>query len=158
MRLHRLTPTRRATHAIAAVMLCVVASAGSQLRAERRSQSADSLASLKVEGEEIYVRDCSSCHGADGTGDGAGPALDGNMNLGNAERVVKQILEGSPEKGMDPFGPSLSDHEIAAAATYVRTAWNNTYGAVREQDVSQARRAMPRVAPGAPAPAHVIAP
>jgi len=139
-------------------MLCVLAAPGGELRAERQGETSNPLARLKVEGEEIYARECSSCHGADGTGDGAGPALDGNGNLGNAERVVKQILEGSPEKGMDPFGPSLSDHEIAAAATYVRTAWNNSYGAVREEDVSQARRSDAPGRPRGTSPAHVIAP
>lgn len=104
--------------------------------------ASDQLAALKGEGQEVYTRECASCHGADGTGDGAGPALDGNTNLGNKDHVLERILLGSPENGMDPFGKALSDREIAAAATFVRNAWNNTFGVVAEADVTKAREAL----------------
>ncbi|MEO8481110.1 MAG: cytochrome c [Acidobacteriota bacterium] len=109
------------------------------IRAQEAASSSDQLATLKGEGQELYTRDCASCHGADGTGDGAGPSLDGNTNLGNKDHVLKQIIEGSPDNGMDPFGKALSDHEIAAAATFVRNAWNNSYGVVLDADVKTAR-------------------
>jgi mono/diheme cytochrome c family protein len=99
----------------------------------------DQLEALKGDGEAIYSRDCASCHGAEGTSDGAGPALDGNNNLANKEHVIKRILGGSPEKGMEAFGKTLSDRDVAAAATYVRNAWNNTFGVVLESDVAPLR-------------------
>ena len=123
-------------------VLLVLAVAGRALaRGQDAPATGDPLAALKSEGQEVYARDCSSCHGADGTGDGAGPALDGNANLANKDHVLKRILEGSPENGMDPFGKDLSDHEIAAAATFVRNAWNNAYGAVTDAEVKTARGA-----------------
>jgi mono/diheme cytochrome c family protein len=103
----------------------------------------DQLAVLKAEGQQIFMRDCASCHGAEGTGDGAGPALDGNTNLGDKDHVVKRILLGSPEKGMDAFGKVLTDREIAATATFVRNAWNNAYGMVAESEVAKLRESSP---------------
>ena len=88
------------------------------------------------------MRDCASCHGAEGTGDGAGPALDGDTNLRNKDHVIKRILQGSPEKGMEPFGKVLTDREIAATATFVRNAWNNAYGVVAESDVAKVRESL----------------
>jgi mono/diheme cytochrome c family protein len=110
-----------------------------RLAARAQETPADQLEALKGDGETIYARDCASCHGAEGTSDGAGPALDGNNNLANKEHVIKRILGGSPEKGMEAFGKTLSDHDIAAAATYVRNAWNNTFGVVLESDVAPLR-------------------
>ena len=99
--------------------------------------ASDSFDALEAEGEEIYNRDCASCHGADGTGDGAGPALVGNPALANKEHVVRRILTGG--KGMDPFGKTLSDRDVAAVATFVRNAWDNANGVVLETDVTGLR-------------------
>lgn len=111
----------------------------SAAREQDAARDVGSLASLKAEGREIYERDCASCHGAEGNGDGAGPSLDGNTKLSSKDHVIKRILLGAPENGMDPFGASLSDRQVAAAATFVRNAWNNTYGVVTESDVQTAR-------------------
>lgn len=110
-----------------------------RVAARAQDAPADQLEALKGDGETIYSRDCASCHGAEGTSDGAGPALDGNNNLANKEHVIKRILGGSPEKGMEAFGKTLTDHDVAAAATYVRNAWNNTFGIVLESDVAPLR-------------------
>lgn len=140
LRSFKCSPLPAAAAGFAAVLILATAGRPSA-RGQDSPATGDQLAALKSEGQEVYARDCSSCHGADGTGDGAGPALDGNTNLGNKDHVLKRILEGSPENGMDPFGKALSDHEIAAAATFVRTAWNNTYGVVTDADVKMARGA-----------------
>ena len=125
-------------------LVCTTATIGlllplGRLAARAQETSADQLEALKGDGEAIYSRDCASCHGAEGTSDGAGPALDANNNLANKEHVIKRILGGSPEKGMEAFGKTLSDHDIAAAATYVRNAWNNTFGIVLESEVAPLR-------------------
>ena len=101
----------------------------------------DDLRTLKSEGEVVYNRECASCHGGDGNGDGAGPALAGDAALANTDRVIQKILDGAPDKGMEPFGKSLSDRDVAAVATYIRTAWDNTHGLVREADVTRVRKA-----------------
>jgi mono/diheme cytochrome c family protein len=40
---------------------------------------------------------------------------------------------------MPPFALSLSDHDIAAVLSYVRSAWGNRAGEVTPQDVDRLR-------------------
>ena len=87
----------------------------------------------------VYTRECASCHGADGQGDGAGPALSGDMALANKEQVIRQILHGGDKGTMDPFAAVLTDRQVAAVATFVRTSWDNAYSAVLETDVKPLR-------------------
>jgi mono/diheme cytochrome c family protein len=47
---------------------------------------------------------------------------------------------GNPRPyGMPPFRHSLSDSEVAAVATYVRSAWGNDAGAVMPLDAQKIR-------------------
>jgi len=101
--------------------------------------AAEQLAELKAEGQVIYSRECASCHGADGQGDGAGPPLNGDMTLANKEHVIQRILGGTSDGGMDPFAKVLTDRQIAAAGTFVRNGWENAYGVVLEADVRTMR-------------------
>lgn len=91
-------------------------------------------------GEEIFSRTasppCASCHGQNGEG-GVGPKLAGNDRLSDQSLVIRQILRGG--QFMPSFGEQLSDQQVAAVATYVRNAWENNFGAVTEEEVSQAR-------------------
>lgn len=128
----------RARFSLAACGLAVV----SVLMAGRlsgRGQDDVTLEALRDDGSVIYARDCASCHGLEGTSDGAGPALDGNARLAAKSHVIEQILKGSPDKGMEAFGKTLDDYDVAAVATYVRNAWNNTFGIVRPADVTPVR-------------------
>ncbi len=90
------------------------------------------------DGSKIYSSaGCSGCHGHSGNG-GIGPRLSGNKELSDAHAVVEQILNGG--KQMPPFKGQLSDAEIAAVATYIRTGLNgNHFGDVSEQQVAQAK-------------------
>src|SRR5689334_20089603 len=112
------------------VRLCVLGLWLLSLSAEERpafrpvvQTPAEDLRTLKAEGEVIYNRECASSNGGDGNGDGPGPARASDTSLSNTVRVIKQILEGAPDKGMDPCGKTLSDRDVAAVATYVRNAW-----------------------------------
>ncbi len=98
------------------------------------------MAALFDQGAEIYGINCLECH-MEG---GVGRKLDGDAALANAETVITQLLEGSPNFTMPAFASTLSDREIAAVATYVRNAGENHYGIVREADV---RRLRDRLAP-----------
>jgi len=138
-----LTIPRAASAAGVALLVMLATSGRTSAQAQDVSPSADQLTALKGQGEEVYTRECEGCHGAQGNGDGAGPALDGNTNLSNKDHVLKRIIEGSPEKGMDPFGKTLGDRDIAAVATFVRNAWNNAYGVVVDADVKKMRDAFP---------------
>jgi len=112
------------------------------LLAQQSPSPAEQLAALKDEGQVIYSRECASCHAGDGTGDGAGPSLAGNTNLSNKDHVIKRILGGTADGGMDPFGKVLTDRQVAAVATFVRNAWDNTNGVVLEADVKPIRAEM----------------
>lgn len=92
------------------------------------------LATLKGEGADIFAAHCAECHGDRGQG-GAAPALGGNDALANTERIVNQILRGS--RYMPRFDTTLTDREIAAVATFIRTSWGNEFGPVSEERVAE---------------------
>lgn len=94
------------------------------------------VAALQKEGEGIFSSNCAECNGANGQG-GQGPALSGNTKLKNTGHVVTQISYGG--HGMPPFGDQLSDEQLAAVATYIRTSFGNDFGALTPQDVSANR-------------------
>lgn len=96
---------------------------------------ADLVAALKKEGATVYFSSCQSCHGAAGAG-GAGPALASNPNVDNTPELLRQVLKGGSY--MPPMG-ALSDREIAAVTTYIRTGWGNTSSPISEADVAAAR-------------------
>jgi mono/diheme cytochrome c family protein len=95
-------------------------------------------AELRAEGQVVFGTSCVSCHDADG-GDGSAPALNGHPSMGARDHVVRQILRGNAEKGMPAFAATLSDRQVAAVATYIRTAWDNAHGVVLEADVKKVR-------------------
>ena len=43
--------------------------------------------------------------------------------------------------GMPPFAGSLSDNEVAAVVTYIRTAWGNRGTAVAAREANELRSA-----------------
>lgn len=98
----------------------------------------DVTAELAAEGQVVFGTACVSCHDADG-GDGSAPALSGHPSMGARDHIVRQILRGNLEKGMPAFAATLSDRQVAAVATYIRNAWDNTHGAVLEADVKKVR-------------------
>jgi len=103
------------------------------------------------QGDFIYAAICAPCHQASGRGvSGQYPPLAGSeWTLGGAEipaRIVLNGLQGPVKvKGqtyrneMPAFGAQLSDAEIAAVLTYVRSSWGNQAGAVSEDVVKKAR-------------------
>lgn len=79
---------------------------------------------------------CFACHGQLGYG-GAGPGFRGDKMLAAQDYVIARILLGG---GIMPaFGEKLSDQEIAAVATYIRTSWGNDFGSVDPKQVAKAR-------------------
>jgi mono/diheme cytochrome c family protein len=91
-------------------------------------------------GSDVYARaHCAACHGGLGYG-GAGPRLRGEPLLEADTYVVGQILLG---RGIMPsFGDKLSDREIAAVATYIRTSWGNDFGPVTPERVAEIRKSL----------------
>ena len=85
----------------------------------------------------IYDAQCASCHGAEGEGKPPHyPPLAGNQSIQMASAVnaIRMVLNGGYPPGTDgipmpygmpPFAQPLSDDEVAAVVTYIRTAWGN---------------------------------
>jgi mono/diheme cytochrome c family protein len=94
------------------------------------------------DGATVYLNDCSSCHQADGQGvSGAFPPLAGNAVVtGNPVAViaiVKNGLEGRVTVNklaysgiMPSWKGQISDDQLAAVISYIRSAWNNHAGGV----------------------------
>lgn len=86
-----------------------------------------------------FSDNCAACHQPDGKGiEGAFPALAGDrFVLGAAAEPIKVVLDG--RAGMPAFRIDLSDAQIAAALTYVRTSWGNKAPPVATADVAALR-------------------
>jgi mono/diheme cytochrome c family protein len=103
--------------------------------------AASAAPALALDGKAVFEANCSACHQLTGKGvPGAFPALAGDkFVLGPPEPVAKTVLNG--RGGMPKFGADLSDDEIAAALSYVRSAWGNAAPPVTVATVSAERTA-----------------
>jgi len=91
------------------------------------------------DGAAIYASKCVSCHKADGKGGGPFPALAGNAGV-TAKDPSAMIAETVKGKGLMPaYGGKLSNAEIAAVLTYVRSSWGNNASAITEAQVAAAK-------------------
>jgi mono/diheme cytochrome c family protein len=102
-------------------------------------------------GARIYGQQCASCHGGQGEGSArvyprlAGRGVLANGPAGNAIRMVLDggygpSTDGNPRPfGMPPFSAALSDADVAAVLTHVRTSWGNQGSPVQPQDVGRLR-------------------
>lgn len=93
------------------------------------------------DGEGVYREVCQSCHmprGEGAAGAAAYPALADNPTLEAAGYPVTLVLHG--QRAMPGFGAMLTDAQVAAVVTYIRTHFGNDFGAaVSESDVRAAR-------------------
>jgi mono/diheme cytochrome c family protein len=104
-----------------------------------------------VDGAALYASLCAACHQATGQGlPGVFPPLAGTPSIVGAERrlaaIVLHGVTGSLTVGgtvyngaMPAFGAQLSDAEIAAVLTHVRSQWGNAAPAVPADTVMQVR-------------------
>ncbi len=78
-------------------------------------------ASLK-EGKDIFVKNCVSCHGANGEG-GIGPNMTDDYWIHGPKmsQMVHTITVGVPAKGMIPWRGTLKEDQIVKVASYLRT-------------------------------------
>ncbi len=113
--------------------------------AEKGSTSEDPLVAT---GEKIYRIQCLMCHQAEGEGipDLQPPLAGSEAVTGEVEPLVHWILGGSAAKQgpseysnfMPPF-ELLSDDDVAAVATYIRTGFGNQAARVEPSEVAAAR-------------------
>ena len=85
---------------------------------------------LMEEGERVYLRNCASCHQANGQGiPPAFPSLVGQgLAVGPIQEHIDIILYGKAGTAMQAFGAQLNAAELAAVTTYERNAWGNNTG------------------------------
>jgi mono/diheme cytochrome c family protein len=104
-------------------------------------------------GRTVYDARCASCHGAQGEGKPPHyPPLAGNQSIQmeSAVNAIRMVLNGGfppgtadnpMPYGMPPFAGSLSDNEVAAVVTYIRTAWGNRGTVVAAREANELRSA-----------------
>jgi mono/diheme cytochrome c family protein len=104
-------------------------------------------------GKKIYEAQCAVCHGAEGKGKLPHfPPLANNQSIQMTSAVnpIRMVLNGGYAPGtaknpmpygMPPFGQNLSDVEVAAVVTYIRTAWGNHGMPVTPQEANALRAA-----------------
>jgi mono/diheme cytochrome c family protein len=120
-------------------------------REESAAAPAAASAAVAARGARLYADHCVQCHGEQGQGvPGAYPPLAGNraVTLAATANLVQVVLgggfppatAGNPRPfGMPPYATVLSDAEIAAVLTHIRTSWGNRASAVGELHVTQQR-------------------
>jgi mono/diheme cytochrome c family protein len=109
---------------------------------------ADAATAARVEQGRTAFAICAACHQADGRGLPAlAPPLSGSAVVnGPASALIDVVLHG---RDVDPAYPSmpplagLSDDQLAAILTYVRTSWGNAAPPVTA-DAVRTRRTAPR--------------
>lgn len=111
------------------------------------SSTTASAAPKSSNGAAVFTTNCASCHQSDGKGGGAAPALAGNtLVTGTAAKVihiVKNGLTGSVQVNGKTFNgimPAwkgvISNDDIAAVTTYIRSSWGNKASAVTSAQVA----------------------
>ena len=118
-------------------------------------QPKSGAAAAAAQGRKVYETVCGICHGIDGTGKpNQAPPLAGSewVITGGFHRLAQIPLVGlngnlSVEGkdwnlNMAPMGAALSDADLAAVLTYIRTSWGNKAGPVSADDVKAVRAAV----------------
>jgi mono/diheme cytochrome c family protein len=108
---------------------------------------------LFQDGRRVYEAKCATCHGSDGKGKLPHyPPLANNQSIEMTSAVnpIRMVLNGGYPPGtrknpmpygMPPFAQELSDVEVAAVVTYIRTAWGNQGTPVGPRDANVLRAA-----------------
>ena len=107
---------------------------------------------IAVDGAQIYASKCVACHQATGLGvPGVFPPLAGSEWVLGADKLLVQIplhgvsgplqVKGVTYNGAMPVFSALSDAEIAAVLSHVRSTWGNSAAPVTADTVKTGRAA-----------------
>jgi len=117
-------------------------------------QPKSGAAAVLAVGKQKYEQYCGICHGTDGMGKTAqAPPLAGSewVNAKGLNRLIRIPLAGlngpvvvkgqtmTFPSGMVGIGQGMSDADLAAILSYVRSAWGNKQGPVAADDVKAVR-------------------
>lgn len=112
------------------------------------------VSSETVDGGIVYAGNCVACHQSSGMGL-AGvfpPLVNSSWVLENDERLVQILLHGIQGElvvnevtynGVMPAFSQLSDAELAAVLTYIRTEWGNSGSAINATQIADGRQRFP---------------
>ena len=104
------------------------------------------------DGASLFAANCSACHGSKGSGmSGVFPPLNGSSIVQGDKSTLAKILlhglqgpvtvKGSKYNGLMPsFGGTLSDAQIAAILTYVRSMPKNKAAGISTDEVNKVRK------------------
>lgn len=121
-------------------------------------REAGAAAGAVADGKALYAAQCAACHQPGGKGlAGVFPPLDGSEWVTGNERMLANILlhgiDGEIEvlgvkyQGSMPAFERLSDGELAALATWLRSQWSNRAAAVDADTFARERAAQRRSTP-----------
>jgi mono/diheme cytochrome c family protein len=117
-------------------------------------QPKSGAAAVLALGKQKYEQNCGICHGVDGMGKpGQAPSLAGSewVNTKGFDRLTHIPLAGlngeievkgqrmNFASGMVGIGQAMSDADLAAVLTYIRSSWGNHAGPVTADDVKAVR-------------------
>jgi mono/diheme cytochrome c family protein len=115
-------------------------------------QPKSGAAAAMARGKSVYEGVCGICHNSDGTGKpGQAPALAGSewvtaKGINRLAHIPLAGVTGAIQVGgkdwnlnMAAMGAALSDEDMAAVLTYIRTSWGNKAEAVNADDVKKVR-------------------
>ena len=118
-------------------------------------QPKSGAAAALAQGKKVYETVCGICHSPDGMGKpGQAPPLAGSewVNAAGFHRLAQIPLDGLNgdfqvegkdwNLNMAPMGAALSDSDLAAVLTYIRSSWGNKAGPVTADDVKAIRAAV----------------
>ncbi len=118
-------------------------------------QPKSSAAAEAAQGKKVYEAVCGICHANDGSGKpGQAPPLAGSewVTAKGINRLTHIPLEGLTGTikvegkdwtlNMAAMGAALSDADLAAVLTYIRTSWGNKAGEVTADEVKKIRDAV----------------
>ena len=126
-------------------------------------QPKSGAAAMAAHGRTVYETVCGLCHGNDGLGKpNQAPPLAGSAwvskDVTSLARVPLAGLNGPIQVAghewnlsMAPMGAGLSDADLAAVLSYIRTSWGNNSGAVSADEMKAARAAISGNVPSAEA-------
>jgi len=126
--------------------------AGFPLAAGDRRTPVQVLAADQVDGAQVYAANCAACHQANGQGlTGVFPPLAASRwVLGSSERLAQIMLygiqgpievQGATYNGVMPAFAHLSDAELAAVTSHVRSSWGNAADPLVPAVIARAREA-----------------
>ncbi|MCM0028274.1 MAG: cytochrome c [Polynucleobacter sp.] len=104
----------------------------------------------QIDGKQLYIGKCAACHQATGLGlAGVFPPLVASEWVVDSPVTLMNILlhgfqgqmtvKGVSYQGLMPAWNTLSDAEIAAVASYIRSDWGNKAAPITEDDVKKQR-------------------